>query len=115
LSAPDIDGTVKAYAAYKQRLETTLLLSPNLRPIQEAVLSALALCETFVPLWEAVTSAGSGNSSSAPTHERILRKMRKDLASSLSFITTGVRNVGRASGEVLLEVLAEKLEWMTVK
>jgi hypothetical protein len=115
LSAPDIDGTVKAYAAYKQRLETTLLLSPNLRPIQEAVLSALVLCETFVPLWEAVTSTGSGNSSSAPTHERILRKMRKDLASSLSFITTGVRNVGRASGEVLLEVLAEKLEWMTVK
>jgi gamma-tubulin complex component 5 len=115
LSAPDIDGTMKAYAAYKQRLETTLLLSPNLRPIQEAVLSALVLCETFVPLWEAVTSTGSGNSSSAPTHERILRKMRKDLASSLSFITTGVRNVGRASGEVLLEVLAEKLEWMTVK
>jgi hypothetical protein len=41
--------------------------------------------------------------------------MRKDLASSLSFITTGVRNIGRASGEVLLEVLAEKLEWMAVK
>jgi gamma-tubulin complex component 5 len=115
LSAPDINGTVMAYAAYKQRLETALLLSPNLRPIQEAVLSALALCETFVPLWEAVTNTGSGNTSSAYTHERTLRKMRKDLASSLSFITTGVRNIGRASGEVLLEVLAEKLEWMAVK
>jgi gamma-tubulin complex component 5 len=115
LSAPDIDGTVKAYAAYKHRLETALLLPPNLRPIQEAVLSALALCETFVPLWEAVTSAGNANSSNAHTHGRILRKMRKDLASSLSFITTGVRNIGRASGEVLLEVLAEKLEWMAVK
>jgi gamma-tubulin complex component 5 len=115
LSAPDIDGTVKAYAAYKQRLETALLLSPNLRPIQEAVLSALALCERFVPLWEAVTTAGGANSSNAHTHERILRKMRTDLASSLSFITTGVRNIGRASGEVLLEVLAEKLEWMAVK
>jgi gamma-tubulin complex component 5 len=115
LSATDIDGTVKAYAAYKQRLETTLLLSPNLRPIHEAVLSALALCEMFVPLWEAVTSTGDDDSSSAQTHERALRKMRKDLASSLSFITTGVRNVGRASGEVLLEVLAEKLEWMAVK
>ena len=115
LSAADIDGTVKAYAAYKQRLETTLLLSPNLRPIHEAVLSALALCEMFVPLWEAVTSPGDDDSSSAKTHERALRKTRKDLASSLSFITTGVRNIGRASGEVLLEVLAEKLEWMAVK
>jgi gamma-tubulin complex component 5 len=115
LSASDIDETVKAYAAYKHRLETTLLLSLNLRPILEAVLSALALCENFVPLWEAVTRTDSGNSSSAQTHERTLGKMRKDLASSLSFITTGVRNVGRASGEVLLEVLAEKLEWMTVK
>jgi gamma-tubulin complex component 5 len=115
LSAPDIDGTVAAYAAYKQRLETALFLSPNLRPIREAVLSALAICETFVPVWEVVTSTSTGNSSGAHIHERILRKMRKDLASSLSFITTGVRSIGRASGEVLLEVLAEKLEWMAVK
>jgi len=115
LSAPDIDGIVTAYAAYKQRLETALLLSPNLRPIQEAVLSTLTLCEQFVPLWEAVTSVSSSNTSSAQTYERTLRNMRKDLASSLSFITTGVRSIGRASGEVLLEVLAEKLEWMAVK
>jgi hypothetical protein len=106
---------VAAYAAYKQRLETALFLSPNLRPIREEVLSALAICETFVPVWEVVTSTSTGNSSGAHIHERILRKMRKDLASSLSFITTGVRSIGRASGEVLLEVLAEKLEWMAVK
>ena len=110
LSAPDIDGTVTTYAAYKQRLETALLLSPNLKPIREAVLSALALCETLVPLWEAATT-----NTSVQVHDRTLRKMRKDLASSLSFITAGVRNVGRASGEVLLEVLAEKLEWMAAK
>jgi len=111
LSAHDIDGTVMAYAAYKQRLETALLLSSRLRPIREAVLSALALCEAFVPLWEAVASNTSINSSQ--TLDRSLRKMRKDLADSLSFITTGVRNIGRASGDILLEVLAEKLEWMT--
>lgn len=115
LSAHDIDGMVTAYAAYKHRLETALLLSPNLRPIREAVLSALALCETFVPVWEAVTSATNTSGNNAHTYERVLKKMRKDLTSSLSFITTGVRNVGRASGEVLLEILAEKLEWMAVK
>lgn len=79
------------------------------------MLSALALCETFVSVWEAVTSATNTSGNNAHTYERVLKKMRKDLTSSLSFITTGVRNVGRASGEVLLEILAEKLEWMAVK
>lgn len=108
LSATDIDAMVAAYAAHKSRLETSLLLSEKLKPIREAIVSALELCEKFEPLWDGVTQE-NGDSQMA------LRSLQRDFASTLGFVTAGVRNVSRVGGETLLENLAERLESMSAR
>lgn len=112
LEAKDIDAMVAAYAAHKRRLDASLLLSPSLNPLREALVAALALCEKFSPLWELSTTANVGES----TREGVnmsLRKLRKEFESTLNFVRAGVRSVSRAGGESLLEALAERLEWLS--
>jgi hypothetical protein len=41
---------------------------------------------------------------------RALRRLQKELQSTMSFLAAGVRNVSRVGGESLLEALAEHLE-----
>lgn len=109
IEASSIDAMVEVYAAHKKRLETALLLSANLSPVREAMVSGLVLCEQFGPMWDAVISAES-DSDSHVRADRALRRLRKELQSTVSFLAAGVRNVSRVGGESLLEVLAEQLE-----
>jgi len=109
LKANSIDAMVGVYAAHKKRLEMALLLSANLSPVREAMVSGLVLCEQFGPMWDAVMSKDSD----PDTHSRAdgaLRRLQKELQSTVSFLAAGVRNVSRVGGETLLEALAEQLE-----
>jgi hypothetical protein len=42
--------------------------------------------------------------------DRALRRLQKELQSTMNFLAAGVRNVSRVGGESLLEALAERLE-----
>jgi gamma-tubulin complex component 5 len=109
LEANSIDAMVSVYAAHKKRLETALLLSANLGPVREAMVSGLVLCEQFGPLWDAMMTEGSDQSSHIKI-DRALRRLQKELQSTMNFLAAGVRNVSRVGGESLLEALAERLE-----
>lgn len=109
LSAPTIDSMLASYTTHMHRLEVSLFLSPNLTPLREALVSALALCERFSPLWELATTEGVGEG----TREGVrlgLRKLQGEFEEAVNFVRAGVRGVSRAGGEVLLEELAEGLE-----
>jgi gamma-tubulin complex component 5 len=109
LDANSIDVMVGVYAAHKERLETSLLLSTNLSPIREAMVSGLVLCEQFGSIWDAVMSEELDQNSHIRAG-RALRRLQKELQSTMSFLAAGVRNVSRVGGESLLEALAEHLE-----
>ncbi|GAB7329320.1 hypothetical protein MBLNU13_g01118t1 [Cladosporium sp. NU13] len=114
LEASSIDAMVGVYAAHKKRLETALLLSTNLSPVREAMVSGLVLCEQFGPIWDAVVSEGPDSDS----HNKVdgaLRRLQKEFRSTVSFLAAGVRNVSRVGGETLLGVLAEQLELMVAR
>lgn len=114
LKAQTIDAMVAIYAAHKKRLETALLLSANLGPIREAMISGLVFCEQFGPMWDAVMAA-EFEQSSQPRAERTLRQLQKELYRTVSFLAAGVRNVSRVGGETLLEALAEQLELIVAR
>lgn len=107
--AGNIDVMVGVYAAHKKRLETALLLSTNLSPVREAMVSGLVLCEKFGSMWDALMGGGS-DSDSHLRADRALRQLQKELRSTVGFLAAGVRNVNRVGGETLLEVLTEQLE-----
>lgn len=109
LEAKSIDDMVEAYAAHKKRLGIALLLSPNLSPVREALVSGLVLCEQFGPVWDDLMREDPEQSSHLRAN-RALRRLRKELQSTVSFLAAGVRNVSRVGGETLLEALAEQLE-----
>jgi len=109
LEANSIDAMVGVYAAHRKRLETALLLSANLSPVREAMVSGLVLCEQFGPMWDALMNEEL-DSDSHLRADRALRRLQKELQSTVSFLAAGVRNVSRVGGETLLEVLAEQLE-----
>lgn len=109
LKAQTIDAMVAIYTAHKKRLETALLLSANLAPIREAMVSGLTLCEHFGPTWDAVMAA-EPEQKSHPRAEKALRQLRKEFHRTVGFLAAGVRNVSRVGGETLLEALAEQLE-----
>jgi gamma-tubulin complex component 5 len=109
LKANSIDAMVRVYAGHKKRLETALLLSANLTPVREAMVSGLVLCIQFGPMWDAVMSEESDSNSHLKI-DRALRRLQKELQSTVSFLAAGVRNVSRVGGETLLEALAEQLE-----
>ena len=73
------------------------------------MVSGLVLCEQFGPMWDAVMSE-QPESNSHFEIDRALRRLQKELQSTVSFLAAGVRNVSRVGGETLLEALAEQLE-----
>jgi hypothetical protein len=109
LESNNIDAMVGVYAAHKKRLETALLLSSNFSPVREAMVSGLVLCEQFGPMWDAVMSEESDSNSHLKI-DRALRRLQKELQSTVSFLAAGVRNLSRVGGETLLEALAKQLE-----
>jgi hypothetical protein len=114
LQTSSIDAMVGVYAAHKKRLETALLLSANLSPVREAMISGLVLCEHFGPMWDAVMTEELDSNSQLRAN-RALRRLQRELHSTMSFLAAGVRNVSRVGGETLLEALAEQLELVNAR
>jgi hypothetical protein len=114
LKAQTIDAMVAVYAAHRKRLETALLLSANLAPIREALVSGLVCCEKFGPMWDVVMAMKPERDSQLGA-EKSLRHLQKELHRTVSFLVAGVRNVSRVGGEVLLEALAEQLELIVAR
>lgn len=114
LEAKSIDAMIQVYAAHKKRLETALLLSANLSPVREALISGLVLCEQFGPMWDAEMSDDADEGSHLRA-DRTLRRLQKELQGTISFLAAGVRNVSRVGGETLLEALAEQLELIVAR
>jgi gamma-tubulin complex component 5 len=114
LRASNIDAMVGVYAAHKKRLETALLLSANLSPVREAMISGLVLCEQFGPMWDGVMTEELDSNSQLRAN-RALRRLQTELQSTISFLAAGVRNVSRVGGETLLEALAEQLELIVAR
>jgi hypothetical protein len=105
---------VAVYAAHRKRLETALLLSANLAPIREALVSGLVCCEKFGPMWDAVMAMEPERDSQLRA-DKALRQLQKELHRTVGFLAAGVRNVSRVGGEVLLEALAEQLELIVAR
>lgn len=112
--AADIDTMVTVYAAHRKRLETALLLSANLEPIREAMVSGLMLCEQFGSVWDAAVEMRSETSSQLQV-DNALRRLQKELRSTIGFLAAGVRNVSRVGGEALLAALAEQLDLVVAR
>lgn len=112
--AADIDAMVTVYAAHKRRLESVLLLSANLDPIREAMVSGLVLCEQFGSVWDAALEMRSDPSSQLRVGSS-LRRLQKEFRSTVGFVAAGVRNVSRVGGEALLAALAEQLDLVVAR
>ncbi|GAB7351046.1 hypothetical protein MBLNU459_g1528t1 [Dothideomycetes sp. NU459] len=65
--APDVDGLARAYADFQRILADKLLLTRSLRPISQALLAILDVCEDYAFVWvdmieKAVTKSGRSTS-----------------------------------------------------
>ncbi|KKZ67330.1 hypothetical protein EMCG_06979 [[Emmonsia] crescens] len=170
--AKDVDGMIAAHQSYTSSLEDQCLLSPNLAPIYQAVISLLDLCIHFSDIQisrhgdnqfdqgnsrSLHSSTGLRYRTSGSLHRRRRRSRSRDNESSsfdddddvddvddgmmvdegnltsvsfletsyrnqligvrdkyeqlCSFITAGLRGMGRVDGHQSWEILAEKLEW----
>jgi gamma-tubulin complex component 5 len=116
--ASDVDAMISIWAKYDKQLETSLLLSEKLKPLRDAVVSYLELCERFSDLWGTTMHKrhphGDGNDDSSGHSINvlsILQGLEKEFSKTLSFFMAGIRNVGRASGNTALDMLADRLEW----
>lgn len=130
-TAADIDAIAAVYSTYKRRLELNLLIDFAYMPIRGAMISLLNLCVDFRSTQEDVTTSKANakepsNTSlgrltrkdtapeiftSLPLSTEPFREMRSQYTKLSSFLVAGIRSVSRASGERMLEELAEKLEW----
>lgn len=109
-AAADIDAMVAIYAEHRQRLERSLLLSLNLKPVHDAVVSLLGICEKFKPVLNAAMNADKGGTITETL--AAAKALEKEFDGLISFMTAGVRSVSRAGADVLLVTLAEQLEWL---
>jgi hypothetical protein len=115
-AAADIDSMAAVWTLHIKHMNTALLLAQKFNPIHDAILSCLELCEQFAILWPRIMVSHTMVKDNAQTHpsQRDFVHMRHELEKSVSFIVAGVRSVGRASGNKILEELAERLEWMAL-
>jgi hypothetical protein len=97
-----------------KHIDMALLLAQKLNPIREAIIGCLELCERFAMMWPRIAGSQTVTEENAQPlpSRRDFAGMRQELDKSVSFIIAGVRSVGRASGNKMLEELAERLEWM---
>jgi gamma-tubulin complex component 5 len=119
--ADGIDAMVQIWITYQRRLQTVLLLAPNLAPIRNAITEIFESCEQFAGIWNSAlpaSSSSAGLSSSEMAQNPTPQQPRSDASTllmqfekSLSFISAGLRGVSRAGGESALEALAERLDW----
>ncbi|KAK3714100.1 hypothetical protein LTR37_008129 [Vermiconidia calcicola] len=125
-AADGIDGMADVWASYEKRLETSLLLAPNMKPMREAITGHLELCESLTIAWrrlfgnERCSTIEMGEEHHEDTEHRVsgnapvgntVKGLQSELDKSLSFIVAGLRGIGRAGGNTALETLADRLEW----
>ncbi|KAI6832208.1 hypothetical protein KC340_g7301 [Hortaea werneckii] len=127
--ADGVDSMSAIWAEYEQRLQTALLLAPNLTPIREAIVGILEMCEQFAGYWRQLFPglAASTDFRSSDKSARLAEgdgKGRNDVKGdatdllnrfdrSLSFVKAGLRGLSRAGGDAGLEAFAETLEAYT--
>ncbi|KAK0934753.1 hypothetical protein LTR29_013684 [Friedmanniomyces endolithicus] len=102
-AAEGIDAMGEIWTNHDKRLMGSLLLSSNLNPIRNAITDMLRLCESLADAWPLLL--GGATSSEAVTG------MSEGFSKSLSFVSAGLRGVSRAGGELMLEALAESLQY----
>ncbi|KAI7219928.1 hypothetical protein KC333_g2660 [Hortaea werneckii] len=128
-AADGIDSMSAIWSEYERRLQTALLLAPNLTPIREAIVGVLEMCEQFEGCWRQLFSglAASINRQSTDKLARIAdddgkgrndvqgdaMELLKQFNRSLSFVKAGLRGLSRAGGDAALEAFAETLETNT--
>lgn len=113
-AATDIDAMAAVWITHIKHIDMALLLAQKLNPIREAIIGCLELCERFAMMWPRIAGSQTVTEENAQPlpSRRDFAGMRQELDKSVSFIIAGVRSVGRASGNKMLEELAERLEWM---
>ncbi|KAK1811284.1 hypothetical protein LTR12_014356 [Friedmanniomyces endolithicus] len=102
-AAEGIDAMGGIWANHDKRLKGSLLLSSSLTPIRSAIAGMLRLCESLADAWPVLL--GGASSSEA------VMGMSEDFNKSLSFVSAGLRGVGRAGGEPMLDPLAGSLQY----
>ncbi|KAI6968481.1 hypothetical protein KC355_g11977 [Hortaea werneckii] len=125
-AADGIDSMSAIWSEYERRLQTALLLAPNLTPIREAIVCILEMCEQFEGYWrqlfpglaasthhrssdESATSADDDGKGRHDDHGDAM-ELLKQFDRSLSFVKAGLRGLSRAGGDASLEAFAEALE-----
>ncbi|OQO13881.1 hypothetical protein B0A48_00756 [Cryoendolithus antarcticus] len=113
LQATGVDDMVAVYATYRARVERALLLGANVMPIRDALVSILTLCERFATLPDGVVDVTRrSEDSDGKTGLKKIADMESEYKASLPFATAGVRSLSRVGGEAMLEMLADRLEWL---
>ncbi|KAK1080484.1 hypothetical protein LTR48_007759, partial [Friedmanniomyces endolithicus] len=82
-SAEGIDAMGEIWANHDKRLKSSLLLSPSLTPIRDAIAGMLQLCESLADSWPLLLNG-------AASSEAVMG-MAEDFSRSLSFISAGLR------------------------
>ncbi|KAI7185087.1 hypothetical protein KC363_g7334 [Hortaea werneckii] len=125
-AADGIDSISAIWSEYERRLQTALLLAPNLAPIKEALVGILEMCEQFAGCWKQLfpglassTKRQSTTDPAAPADDDSkarhddhgdARDLLRQFDRSLSFVKAGLRGLSRAGGDAALEAFAETLE-----
>nr|OQO17213.1 hypothetical protein B0A51_15848 [Rachicladosporium sp. CCFEE 5018] len=113
LQAAGVDDMVAVYATYRARVERALLLGANVKPIRDALVSILTLCVDTATLSDgAVDVKHRSEDSGGKTGLQKIADMESEYKASLSFATAGVRSLSRVGGEAMLEMLADRLDWL---
>ncbi|KAK6427937.1 hypothetical protein LTR95_015926 [Oleoguttula sp. CCFEE 5521] len=113
LRAAGVDDMVEVYVAYRSRVQRTLLLGENIKPIRDALVSILVFGEKFAAFSEGSLDAeGQSEHSGKTSGTQQIANMERKYKASLSFAAAGVRSLSRVGGEVMLEMLADRLEWL---
>ncbi|KNG81893.1 putative gamma-tubulin complex component GCP5 [Aspergillus nomiae NRRL 13137] len=135
----DVDTMVSVHQSYMSSLEDQCLLSQNLVPLYEAIISLLDLCIAFSDLqatrYTQTNSAqkeyGQDKDQSdeeededeepehddrhTPVHEsqylQQVKTTQDQFNQLVGFLAAGLKGVGRANAQVSWEILAERLEW----
>ncbi|GAB1732686.1 hypothetical protein NU195Hw_g8656t1 [Hortaea werneckii] len=125
-AADGIDSMAAIWSEYERRLQTALLLAPNLNPIKEAIVGILEMCERFAGQWRRLfpdlaastnlrgtdkpaTPSDDDNEGRADDRGDAI-ELLKQFDRSLSFVKAGLRGLSRAGGDAALEAFAETLE-----
>ncbi|KAK1060904.1 hypothetical protein LTR74_011480 [Friedmanniomyces endolithicus] len=82
-SAEGVDAMGEVWANHDKRLKSSLLLSPSLTPIRNAIAGMLQLCESLADAWSLLMNG-------ARSPEAVMG-MSEDFNKTLSFVSAGLR------------------------